>query len=106
MEKKSEIIKKKIPKLITMDEKQLYEDVCFILKQAREQAYNKASGIMTYAYWNVGRRIVEQEQYGEKKAQLHESQQIFASKYMTVLPTIEELQRELEKNQLIYSYDK
>ncbi len=24
---------------------------------------------MTYAYWNVGRRIVEQEQYGEKKAQ-------------------------------------
>ena len=24
---------------------------------------------MTYAYWYVGRRIVEQEQYGEKKAQ-------------------------------------
>ena len=23
---------------------------------------------MTYAYWNVGRRIVEQEQYGETKA--------------------------------------
>lgn len=23
---------------------------------------------MTYAYWSVGRRIVEQEQYGEKKA--------------------------------------
>lgn len=24
---------------------------------------------MTYAYWNVGRRIVEQEQYGQEKAQ-------------------------------------
>jgi len=33
---------------------------------------------------------------------LHESQQIFASKYMTVLPTVEELQKELERNQLIY----
>ena len=38
------------------------------MKQAREQAYNSANGIMTYAYWYVGRRIVEQEQYGEKKA--------------------------------------
>ena len=39
-----------------------------LLKQAREQSYNSANGIMTYACWNVGRRIVEQEQYGEKKA--------------------------------------
>lgn len=36
---------------------------------------------------------------------LHENQQIFASKYMTVLPTIEELQKELERNQLIYNQD-
>lgn len=41
-----------------------------------------------------------------KYSVLHESQQIFASKYMTVLPTVEELQRELERNQLIYDYDK
>lgn len=34
---------------------------------------------------------------------LQESQQIFASKYMTVLPTVEELQKELERNQLIYN---
>lgn len=37
-----------------------------------------------------------------KYSVLHESQQIFASKYMTVLPTVEELQKELERNQLIY----
>ncbi len=37
-----------------------------------------------------------------KYSVLNESEQIFASKYMTVLPTIEELQRELEQNQLIY----
>ena len=54
--------------MIATDEEQFYEDVRFILLQAREQAYSSASGIMTYTYWNVGRRIVEQEQYGEKKA--------------------------------------
>lgn len=40
-----------------------------------------------------------------KYSVLHENQQIFASKYMTVLPTVEELQKELERNQLIYSQE-
>lgn len=40
-----------------------------------------------------------------KYSVLDENQQIFASKYMTVLPTVEELQRELERNQLIYNQD-
>ena len=68
MEKKGELLKQESSELITTYEQQFYEDVRFILQQAREQAYNSASGIMTYAYWNVGRRIVEQEQYGERKA--------------------------------------
>ena len=38
-----------------------------------------------------------------KYSVLQESQQIFASKYMTVLPTVEELQKELERNQLTYN---
>lgn len=38
-----------------------------------------------------------------KYSVLQESQQIFASKYMTILLTVEELQRELERNQLIYN---
>ncbi len=37
-----------------------------------------------------------------KHSVLQESQQIFASKYMTILPTVEELQKELGRNQLIY----
>lgn len=41
-----------------------------------------------------------------KYSVLHESEQIFASKYMTVLPTVEELRDELERNQLIYSENK
>ena len=212
MEEKNEVIKQKTVDSIIPNEQQFYTDVYFILQQAREKAYNSANGIMTYAYWSVGRRIVEQEQYGEKKARygsyliknlsiqladkfgtgfsfvgrqmrictettdfyidlvfynyilkcfvvidlktkklthqdigqmdmyvrmfddlkrreddnptigiifctdkdetivkysvLHESQQIFASKYMTVLPTVEELQKELERNQLIYDNGK
>ena len=38
-----------------------------------------------------------------KYSVLNENEQIFASKYMTVLPTVEELQNELERNQLLYS---
>ena len=37
-----------------------------------------------------------------KHSVLNESEQIFASKYMTVLPTVEELKEELEHNQLAY----
>ena len=69
MEEKNEVVKQTVADLIVLDEQQFYEEVRLILKQAREQAYSSANGIMTYAYWNIGRRIVEQEQYGQKKAQ-------------------------------------
>lgn len=68
MEKKDEVIKQEKYELIAGMEQQFYDDVRLILKRAREQSYNSANGIMIRAYWNVGRRIVEQEQYGEKKA--------------------------------------
>ena len=41
-----------------------------------------------------------------KYSVLNESEQIFASKYMTVLPTVEELQNELERNQIMYNEKK
>ena len=50
------------------DEEQLYQDVRAILIDARDRAYNNANKIMTYAYWKVGQRIVEQEQDGKKRA--------------------------------------
>lgn len=69
MTEKNKVVKQKTEELVIPNEQQFYTDVYFILQQAREKAYNSANGIMTYAYWNVGQRIVEQEQYGEKKAQ-------------------------------------
>lgn len=68
MNKKSEVIMGNNYESVTIDEKQFYEDVKKLLLDARELAYSNASAIMTQAYWNVGKRIVEQEQRGERKA--------------------------------------
>lgn len=43
----------------TEDELQFYQDVHAILDDAKNKAYEAANNIMTYAYWNVGARIIE-----------------------------------------------
>ena len=50
------------------EERQFYKDVRDILENARSNTYVMANDIMTYAYWNVGKRIVEQELRGSAKA--------------------------------------
>lgn len=52
----------------TEDELQFYRDVHEILDTAKNKTYVAANNIMTYAYWNVGRRIIEQELKGKIKA--------------------------------------
>lgn len=64
----TEIIKNEELSVIPVEEQQFYEDVREILLQARELAYKNASSIMTQAYWNVGKRIVEQELLGKERA--------------------------------------
>ncbi|WP_243099250.1 MULTISPECIES: PDDEXK nuclease domain-containing protein [Clostridia] len=65
---KKELIQHTEDTLLGLQEEKFYQDIRNILKQARERAYENASAIMTHAYWNVGRRIVEQEQQGKTKA--------------------------------------
>jgi len=57
---------KKIKKVDSPAE--FYEDIRKILTQARNKAYTAVNVVMVEAYWNVGRRIVEEEQQGKKKA--------------------------------------
>ena len=52
----------------TQEELQFYQDIHAILADAKSRTYEAANNIMTYAYWNVGRRIIEQEQKGARKA--------------------------------------
>lgn len=46
----------------------LYADIRGILDQARKVAYDGISAVMMEAYWNIGKRIVEEEQQGDSRA--------------------------------------
>lgn len=46
----------------------LFQDVCSIIEHGRQQAYGNVSQIAIATFWNVGKRIVEEEQNGEKRA--------------------------------------
>ncbi len=58
---------KKIKKVDSPAE--FYEDIIKILTQARNKVYAAVNVAMVEAYWNVGRRIVEEEQKGRKRAE-------------------------------------
>ena len=47
----------------------LYTDVCSIIEQGRKEAYASVNHKMIETYWNIGRRIVEEEQNGEVRAE-------------------------------------
>lgn len=44
------------------------QDIREILSKARQKAYTAINSSMIDAYWQIGKRIVEQEQQGEKRA--------------------------------------
>lgn len=46
-----------------------YSDIRRILQSARNKAYNAVNTAMVDAYWHIGKRIVEEEQQGENRAQ-------------------------------------
>nr|MBF0223260.1 DUF1016 family protein [Desulfobulbaceae bacterium] len=48
--------------------KTFFEDVRLILRKARQQSYVSVNSIMVQAYWDVGKRIVEEEQGGKERA--------------------------------------
>lgn len=50
----------------------LYNDIKTILEQARNNAVRAVNFSMVIAYWEIGKRIVEDEQGGNKKAKYGE----------------------------------
>lgn len=46
-----------------------YGDIRAIIEQARQAAYSAVNSAMVAAYWQIGRRIVEEEQGGAKRAE-------------------------------------
>jgi hypothetical protein len=46
----------------------LLADISGLLEQARRTAARSVNAVLTSAYWEIGRRIVEHEQHGRKRA--------------------------------------
>lgn len=57
------------PNIISNTQKNgVIEDLRQIIEHGRSQAYASANQIVIQTYWNIGRRIVEEEQHGEQRA--------------------------------------
>ena len=50
----------------------LCSDIRIILAQARKSAYDGINSVMVQAYWNIGKRIVEEEQQGSSRGKYGE----------------------------------
>ena len=50
-----------------------FTEVKNIIQKARETAYKQINFIMVEAYWNIGKKIVEEEQKGKSRAEYGEA---------------------------------
>lgn len=46
-----------------------YDDITKILQEARQKVYTSINAEMVMAYWRIGKRIIEEEQSGEERAE-------------------------------------
>ena len=49
--------------------KSFFNDIKAILQQARQKAYTAVNFVMVEAYWQIGKRIVQEEQHGDARAE-------------------------------------
>jgi len=63
---------------------QLYNEVSQIITDARNTVYSTANFEMVKAYWNIGKKIVEEEQNGKERAEYGKSVVQALSKHLTV----------------------
>jgi len=54
---------------IATTEKSFVDEIKEIVKKGQKAAYGAVSAVMTETYWNIGKRIVEQEQNGKERAE-------------------------------------
>ena len=65
--KKSKIVQA-LPTQFSVDYGSVLSDIVTLLENARRAAARSVTAIMTATYWEIGRRIVEQDQKGAKRA--------------------------------------
>lgn len=64
-------------------EQQFFADIRDLLHAGRETAYRSVNTIMVKTYWQIGKRIVEEEQSGKKRADYGEYLIVNLSRYLT-----------------------
>jgi predicted nuclease of restriction endonuclease-like (RecB) superfamily len=64
-------------------EEQFFADIHELLHRGRDTAYRSVNSIMVQTYWQIGKRIVEQEQQGKARANYGEQLIIQLSRYLT-----------------------
>jgi predicted nuclease of restriction endonuclease-like (RecB) superfamily len=66
-------VTKKIAHPVERSYSRLFAGVADLLEQARKYSARSVNAMMTSTYWEVGRRIVEHEQHGKKRAKYGEA---------------------------------
>lgn len=64
-------------------EQQFFVDIRDLLHAGREAAYRSVNTVMVKTYWQIGKRIVEQEQQGKARAGYGEKLIVSLSRYLT-----------------------
>ncbi|MGL4943755.1 MAG: PDDEXK nuclease domain-containing protein [Thermoguttaceae bacterium] len=80
---KKKIVSKTTTERIVSGEHSFFEEMRTIVKAARGYAYSAVNTAMVEAYWLLGKRIVEQEQQGQRRAEYGENLMKNLSVYLT-----------------------
>lgn len=67
----------------SIPEQQFFADISELLRTGRNTAYRSVNSVMITTYWQIGRRIVEQEQHGKARADYGEHLIINLSRHLT-----------------------
>ncbi len=71
--------------IATQVENSFYREIADLLLCARSKSYVSVNVIMVETYWQIGKRIVEEEQHGENRAGYGEYLIVHLSRYLTDL---------------------
>jgi predicted nuclease of restriction endonuclease-like (RecB) superfamily len=69
--------------VISEREKLFFVDISQILSEGRSKVHNAVNFTMVETYWNIGKRIVEQEQQGKERANYGDQLLVNLSRYLS-----------------------
>ncbi|MCL2319894.1 MAG: PDDEXK nuclease domain-containing protein [Treponema sp.] len=83
LDKNSVVRKFPITPAISTTEKRFFADVIKLLQEGRSKTHTAINLVMVETYWNIGKRIVEQEQRGKERANYGDYLIVNLSRHLT-----------------------